>query len=118
MVTGVFLGSFPADLGKLTLLSPIAGTVSEMKEGATEGKISKHMLARCRGVPTDRRGHRLDSVGRGFGSKMRAYDSWKLVQIQRGRATVTGFNMDRKSDLGVVFLFSDFGARIPREISA
>jgi vitamin B12 transporter len=47
---------------------------------------------------------------------MRAYDSWKLVQIQRGRATVTGFSANRKSDLGVVYLFSDFGARTPREI--
>ena len=47
---------------------------------------------------------------------MRAYDSWKLVQIQRGRATVTGFNKDRKSDLGVVSLSSDIGARHPQEI--
>jgi vitamin B12 transporter len=29
---------------------------------------------------------------------MRAYDSWKLVQLQRGRATVTGCSIDRKSD--------------------
>ena len=40
------------------------------------------------------------------------------MKIQRGRATVTGFSLNRKSDLGVVFLFSDFGARNPQEISA
>ena len=47
----------------------------------------------------------LISVSQRFRSKMRAYDSWKLVQIQRGRATVTGFSANRKSDLGVVYLF-------------
>lgn len=46
---------------------------------------------------------------------MRVYDSWKLVQIQRGRATVTGLSTDRKSDLGVVSLSSGFGARHPQE---
>ena len=46
---------------------------------------------------------------------MRAYDSWKLVQSQRGRATVTGFNANRKSDLGVVYLyFLTLGRVLPR----
>lgn len=45
---------------------------------------------------------------------MRANDSWKLVQIQRGRATVTGFSPNRKSDLGVVVYYSTVGRAIPR----
>ena len=48
---------------------------------------------------------------------MRAYDSWKLVQIQRGRATVTGFSANRKSDLGVVYLFLTLGRALPGRYS-